>query len=148
MALCAGRDVAPCIAARRQQLALLQRGRIGCRRPRQPVRQIDGGKILRDLQQVSVRQRVHQAGHQAVVAAAVAEVEQLVVQVARWLAREARVKAVGAGAAFLAVTGAAGQRALRHAVFEYGDRREGAGCGRQQQGRENASHDAADDAIA
>ena len=75
-------------------------------------------EVLRNFPQVGVGQWVHHLGHQAVVAAAVAEVEQLVVEVACGLAGDARVVAIGCGAALGAMAGGAGLHALGQCVFK------------------------------
>ena len=71
-----------------------------------------------DLHQVGVAERVYHARHQAVVAPPVAEVEQLVIEVAGRFAGQAGVVAVGAGAALIPVAGGAGEHTLGHVVFE------------------------------
>lgn len=113
----AGRRLSLHVAAACQLLAALQRARIGGGRSRGRVGQIQRLEVARDVHQVGVVERLEQPRHQAVMAAPVAKVQQLVVQVARRLAGDARVIAVGPGAALLAVAGGAGQHALGHAVF-------------------------------
>ena len=91
-----------------------------------------------DLAQVVVAERRQQAGHQFVVTAAVAEVAQLVEKIASGLAGDARVVAVGGGAAFLAVAAGASEQALAEAVFEW----------RRWRGGERRGHPQADGADA
>jgi hypothetical protein len=118
VALRTGRHAARRIALARQHLAAAQQRGRGSDGRRRRVGQLKRRKMPSDLQQVSVAERVHHARHQAVVAPPVAEVEQLVIEVARRLAGQAGVVAVGPGAALVAMAGGAGQHALGHAVFE------------------------------
>ena len=70
--------------------------------------------------------------HQAIVPPSIPKIKQLVVQVARRLASQARVVAIRRGAAMRAVAGGAGQRALGHVVFEAGGGAD-SGCCQQHQ---------------
>lgn len=69
-----------------------------------------------DLPQVVIVQVFEQARHQRVVAASFAKPDQLVVQIAGRLARDARQIALVAGTAFLAVAGGAGTHAFGQGV--------------------------------
>jgi len=116
----AGRHAARRIAlAREHRAAVQQRGRCA-RRGRSRVGQLQCGEVAGDVHQIGIAERIDHAGHEAVMAAPVAKVQQLVVEVARRLAGQARVVAIGPGAALLAMAGGAGQQALGHAVFESG----------------------------
>ena len=83
------------------------------------VRQLQLGKVQRHFAQIGVGQGVDQTGHQVVVAATLCEIAQLVVQVTGGFARQARVVAVGPGAALLTVAGGAGAGALGHVVGKW-----------------------------
>jgi hypothetical protein len=82
------------------------------------IGQVEAGEVGGDLAQVGVVERRQQIRHQRIGAPAVAEVQQLVEQVARGLAGDARVVAVGRGPALGAVAAGAGEQALRHGVRE------------------------------
>ena len=120
VALRAGRDFFGGVALRGQGSAALQKIGWGGGAGRPSVGQIKLGEILRDFHQVGVRQRLQQAGHQGIVAAPIAQVDELVVEVARRFAGDARVIAVRPGTAFFAMAAGAGQGALGHGVFKRG----------------------------
>ena len=80
------------------------------------VRQIQPGEVARDVAQVGVAQVVEQIAHAGVVAPTVAKVQQLVVQVIRRFAGDAREVAGVGGAAFLAMAQGAGHHALGQGV--------------------------------
>ena len=106
VAVVAGGQAARRIAAPHQRLAgVAQRRPIG-RRQRRRIRQVEAGEVGGDLAQVGVVEQLEQAVHQRVVAPLVAEIAQLVEQIAGGLAGDARVVAVGRGAAFAAVAAA------------------------------------------
>ena len=86
VALNAGGHFFVAVALRYQALATAQQ--FGRRGGRQwcGVGHVQTGKILRHLQQVGITQRLQQLRHQAVLAAPVAEIKQLVVQITGWFA--------------------------------------------------------------
>jgi hypothetical protein len=112
----AGRQLARRVALAHQAFAVgqLLARRLGGRRWR--VGQVQAGKVLRDVAQVGITQVVKQVAHAVVLAPAVAEVQQLVVEVTGRLARDAREEAVVGGAAFGAVTAGAGLQPLGQGV--------------------------------
>ncbi|MCY1537844.1 hypothetical protein D9M68_733550 [compost metagenome] len=120
-----GGQLARRVAAPDQRLAAreLIAGRID--RLWRRVRQIEPREVLGDLAQVAVGQVVEQRGHALVLAPAVPEMLQLVVQVARGLARDAREIAGTGGAAFFAVAQGAGHHTLGHGVGHGARRRLG-----------------------
>ena len=108
---------------------------------RQRVRHVDAREVPGDRGQVIVGEGLQQAGHQAVVPASLPEMQQLVVQVTRGLAGDARVIAVRAGAALATVARRAGERALRHGVFELdGCCARRGGTAQQDQANKGAAH--------
>ncbi len=74
------------------------------------------GEVTGDLVQVGVGKMIKQVSHQWILAPAVAEIGELVEQIALRLAGDARIKAVAGGAAFLAVAGGAGDDAPGHRI--------------------------------
>ena len=65
------------------------------------------GKVARDLLQIGVVPQLHEVHHLRERAPAVAEVAHLVEQVPGWLARDARIVAIGTGPTDFAMTGRA-----------------------------------------
>ena len=150
VAVGAGRQAPRGIALQSQRASALQhlgRRALG-RRRRRRVGHLQGREVAGDLEQIGVAEHVHHVCHQPVVAPSVAEVQQLVVQIAGGLAGQPRVVAVGPGAALVAMAGGAGQRALGDAVFKRGggirtgDQHEAAGqrADDRAQGLDGAPH--------
>ena len=104
-------------------------------RLRRRVGQVQRREVVGDLVQVLVRHLLDEVRHRRIGAPAAAEVVQLVVQVARRLARDAREEALLRRAPFLAVAGAAGLHALGQGVGDRG-RRTGHCSGHGRQGDE------------
>jgi hypothetical protein len=110
-------------------------GRVGGPGLRWRVRQVQRREVRSQLTQEVVAQRFQQMRHQRVLAATIAKGQQLFVQIARRLAGDARVIAIGRGAALLAMAAGAGPGAARQGVV---GRRSGAGQQRGQQQEQRA----------
>ena len=118
MAVVAGRQRARRVTAPDERLAALAQRRRPAGAGGGGYGRSSAGEVLGDLAQVGVVEEREQVVHQLVVAPAVAEIAQLVEQVAGRLAGDARVVAVGRGSAFLAVAAGAGEHALGDRVLE------------------------------
>ena len=118
VALDAGGDLSVGVTCQHQLLAFCQQRGILPGRCGGGVGHVKVGKILRYLHQVSIAQRRNQLRHQPIVPPPFTKVQQLVVQVAGRLARQARVVAIRCRAALRAMAAGTGQRALGHGVFK------------------------------
>jgi hypothetical protein len=116
MAARAGRHSARGVALPHEDLAAHRRrgGRLTPLRRR--IGQVQRRKVLRDLAQVVVGQVLDEVGHRRVAAPPLSEVDQLVVEVARGLAGDARKEPFVGGPALPTMTGGAGLDALRDRV--------------------------------
>ena len=112
----AGRQPARRIALTDQPFASGELRGIRLRRSRRRIRQRLAREPDRDLQQVGVGQVLHQVAHRCVGAASLPEMDQLVVQIARWLAGDPREIAFSGRPSFSTVAGGTGLHPSRHRI--------------------------------
>ncbi|MET4827900.1 hypothetical protein ABH972_005489 [Bradyrhizobium ottawaense] len=136
MAAYAGRNIAAGIAAGGEQLALCQHVLADLARRRLRQRRMFAGKIFRHRLQIRIRQKLQQIVHGRIFAAAAAEGEQLIVEIAGGLAGKPREIDVAGAFALVAVTGRAGLDPRRHRIR----RLVGRLCGRTVNGGQGDSH--------
>ena len=112
----AGRHIGLAVAVERQLAAARQLRRANLQRLRRRIRGVQAGEMLRHRLQIVVRQVAHHVDHHRIGAPALAEIDQLVVEIAGWLAGDARIVAVAGGASLVAVAASAGSCTLGHRV--------------------------------
>ena len=120
MALHAGGQLARHVALLHQLASALQHLRPSLGRRGWRIGHLQPGKVGRNLAQIVVCEVLDEVAHLRITAPPLPKIDQLVEQVTRRLAREAREKSLLRGAAFLAVAGGAGQHARPHGAVHIG----------------------------
>ena len=115
-----GRNAPRGIALLHQHAATLQRRCGRLRRRRWRVRHVLRGKVRRHLAQVVVGQVFDEVAHLRVAAPPIAKVEQLIGQIPRRFARDARKVPLWRGPALFAMARRAGQHTRRHRCSGHG----------------------------